>query len=196
MGVWEHTVWQWGMSTLPEPGAIPAGVPGATCRPVHSQQDEEVQQIHHCQWHVSAARNKSFSSSAATDPSACSSCTAHGTHGPGADVTEWLVPGSGHGALRGQGKATASENHRIVWVGRDFEDPFKSRQGKGVPCLAPAKRRRGQTDPAQRERVTPKGGFGQRGCSEPPQDGEHWHIKARRRTGRNNATCQQLGGMR
>lgn len=65
-------VWQCGTSTPPEPGAVPAAVPGAMGRPVHSQQEEEVQQIHHCQWHL-------FSFSAATDLSVCSSCIARGT---------------------------------------------------------------------------------------------------------------------
>lgn len=100
------------------------------------------------------------------------------------------------GTVPSEGRERPQPQRTTEWFGLDGTLKIPSRQGKGVPCLAPAKRRRGQTNPALRERVTPKGGFGQRGCSEPPQDGEHWHIKARRRTGRNDATCQQLGGMR
>lgn len=30
-------------------------------------------------------------------------------------------------------------------------------------------------------------------CSEPPHDEEDWYIKARKRTGGDNATCRHLG---
>lgn len=126
--VWKAVAWPWVTSGPVNPiraptlhprawGHSPAVVPPMH-GPAHGQQDEEGQQVHGCQRHVAAAGTEG-SLPLLQQPSAHSSRVARGARGPGADVTELLVPGAGHGGLGGWGGMGGSKQEGRQQLGSD-----------------------------------------------------------------------------